>query len=421
MAKYGAVSFEKIKDVKTLIERDLIESVPIYDNSAFEQLGFNVITDIENADVAYQFMAKSGTAEVYDPDNLSDHPLGYLIPRKLEVTMAVRRLKDNIQYYREKEPFSILGSNQTFQFPNTEQRLRWIMDAYRGDIIAPLFFGNKSLGKKNPMGLYDGTYTIIDQLINSGEISEGHFNYKKIDPMVKPTEIGEMYENFEVWVESWDPKLKGAERVLVYLPNTTKKQLIGDYMKVFTGFQSSVAGTNAFRFVGYDNIELVSSSLMGEPSAESGARMIATLPGNIDFGCDTESSDAAIGMMNDPADMNVIIYQIQTAQGVRIRSIASDAFCVSSGVNKPLEIANGSYYHDTITAFSNDKTMGKVVVSPEKTSYEKGESVTLTPTPESGAEFVKWADGATSNPRTIVFSGFPESYEAIFKKTENAG
>lgn len=418
MAKYVGISLEKIKEVKTIIERDLIESVPIYDNSVFEKLGFNVITDIENADVAFQFMAKSGTAERYDPDNLSDHPLGYLIPRKLKVELAVRRLKDNIQYYREKEPFSILGSNQTFQFPNTEQRLRWIMDAYRGDIIANLFFGNMSLGKKNPLGLYDGVNTIIDQLINSGEISEANFNFKRIDPMIKPTEVGEMYANFETWVESWDPKLKEAERVLVYLPNTTKKQLIGDYMQVFTGFQSATAGTNSFRFVGYENIELISSPLMGEPSSESGARMIATLPGNIDFGCDTETGSAFVNVVQSEADANVLIYQIQTAQGVRIRSIASDALCVSSGVNKPLAIANGNYYHDTITAFANDKTMGKVTVSPEKTSYEKGESVTLTPTPESGYEFVKWADGAVSNPRTIIFGGFPESYEAIFKKTE---
>lgn len=419
MAKYVGVKVDKVKEVKVKIERDLIESVPIYDNSVFEKLGFNVITDIENADVAYQFMSKSGTAEVYDPDNLTDHPLGYIIPRKLEVTMAVRRLKDNAQYYREKEPISIQGFNQTYQFPQTEQRLRWIMDAYRGDIIADLFFGNKSLGKKNPLGLYDGVYTIIDQLINSGEISESNFNYKRIDPMIKPTEVGEMYANFEEWVESWNPKLKEAERVLVYLPNTTKKQLIGDYMKVFTGFQSSTAGTSAFRFVGYDNIELLSSPLMGEPSAESGARMIATLPGNIDFGCDTESGDAMIDIHNSEADSNVLIYQIQTAQGVRIRNIASDAFCVSSGVNKPLEIANGNYYHDTITAFANDKTMGKVTVSPEKISYEKGESVTLTPVAEANYEFVKWADGAISNPRTIVFSGFPESYEAIFKKKES--
>lgn len=418
MAKYAKIGLAKVQEVKTIIERDLIESVPIYDDSVFEKLAFNVITDIENADVAYQFMAKSGTAQRYDPDNLEDHSLGYLIPRKLKVELAVRRLKDNLQFYREKEPFSILGSNQTYRFPNTEQRLRWIIDAYRGDILAALFFGNMSLGVKNPLGLYDGVYTIIDKLINSGEISESNFNFKRIDPMIKPTEIGEMYANFEGWVESWDPKLKEADRVLVYLPNTTKKQLIGDYMKVYTGFQSSAAGTNAFRFVGYENIELISSPLMGEPSAEAGARLVATLPGNIDFGCDTESGDAFVNVQESEKDANVLIYQVQTAQGVRIRNIASDALCVSSGTNKPLAIANGNYYHDTITAFANDKTMGKVTVSPEKISYETGESVTLTPTPESGYEFVKWADGAISNPRTIVFSGFPESYEAIFKKTE---
>ena len=68
--------------------------------------------------------------------------------------------------------------------------------------------------------------------------------------------------------------------------------------------------------------------------------------------------------------------------------------------------------------------MGSVSYTPEQAEYNEGDKVTMTATATEGYEFVKWSDNATINPRTIVFGGFPEAYEAIFQKkadTEGAG
>ena len=62
--------------------------------------------------------------------------------------------------------------------------------------------------------------------------------------------------------------------------------------------------------------------------------------------------------------------------------------------------------------------MGSVAVSPDQASYSAGDKITLTASAKESHEFVKWDDGATTNPRTIVFSGNPEHYQAIFKATE---
>lgn len=415
--KLRAVSLDHIKEVKTIIERELIESVVFYDNSVFDKLGMNVITDIENADVAYQFMGKNGATQVYEAGNLTANPLGYLKARKLEVTLAARLIADNVQNYREKEPWTLGKFNETHEPTNTEFIMRKTMEIYRGDVLAPMFFGNPSLGKKHPLGLYKGVNTIIDELINSGEISEGKLNYTQLEaPFVAPAQVGDLYEAFVAWVESWDAKLREAERVLVYLPSITKRQLISDYMQKFTGFQSKGSNSSAFRMEPYENIELISDPRMGNPDGEVGARLIATIPGNIDFGCDTESDDAKVGIIQPEADINVFYYQIQTAQGMRIRNTESEAFNVSSGLNHSVLVGNGQYTDETISVSVNDKTMGSAVVDPVKTSYAKGESVTLTATAAEGHKFVKWSDNATNNPRTIIASGFPESYQAIFEK-----
>ena len=48
----------------------------------------------------------------------------------------------------------------------------------------------------------------------------------------------------------------------------------------------------------------------------------------------------------------------------------------------------------------NDDNMGSVV--GDAGFYESGTEVTLTATPNEGYHFVKWSDGNTENPRTIV-------------------
>lgn len=59
----------------------------------------------------------------------------------------------------------------------------------------------------------------------------------------------------------------------------------------------------------------------------------------------------------------------------------------------------------------NDTAMGSV---SGMGSYDKGTSVTLTATPNSGYKFVEWGDGVTDNPRTVVADVNGVTYSAIF-------
>ena len=175
-----------------------------------------------------------------------------------------------------------------------------------------------------------------------------------------------------------------------------------------------------FRFFEMPKARFVTNAAMGE-----GDCLIATLPYNLDFASDMNGkvTDGHIEMDRDQNDFNVLIFQIQTAQGTRIRRISSDVFCVSNGKNTPYGALGGEYTEDTLSASANDSSMGSVDWTPKQETYMEGDKVTLTATANEGFEFVKWSDGGSLNPRTIVYSGFPEVYEAIFqaKAEEGAG
>jgi hypothetical protein len=56
---------------------------------------------------------------------------------------------------------------------------------------------------------------------------------------------------------------------------------------------------------------------------------------------------------------------------------------------------------------------GRVLRSPAKPSYEIGETVSLTAVPDADSAFVRWGDGVTTNPRSVVI-GTNNVIKAIF-------
>lgn len=413
---FHTLSVHQVQELTNVLAPDLIESPALLNASIFEKLYIKVLTDTEFQRTQMLFRRKAGEARQYKEGSTIKSKLGYIEERKLEVKQAWARYYENLQKFREKEPFSILGSNQTYNAPVSETIIRNIGKQYSEDVLNNMFWGKYALGPESPMGLYDGFWTQIDREINSGTISTGNMNYVTVEPIVNQPDsaVGDIYNSFIQFVESWHPALRDAEHVVVYCSPEVKRLLVTDYMKVFTGFQKESNASNSFRLFDMPNIELVSHAAMGK-----GDRLLATIPYNLEFGLDNLNDWNSVSMDHAEDDHNILIFQIQSTQGVRILDTSARKFCVSSGTNTQIEALVGDYQKNTFEVFVNDKTMGSVAVSPSKTEYTEGESITMTPTAKSGFKFVKWADNAVSNPRTVIYSGYPEKHEAIFEKDES--
>lgn len=407
---YRMLSLEEVQHLTDVLAPDIITSPVLLNADIFAELGIKVLTGVEYRNSIMVFNRKGGTARAYKAGNKINSSLGYMEERKLEVHLSWNRYPDNIQNYREKEPFSVLGTNGTYEAPNSEFAIREIGKAYSEDVMSNLFFGNRALGDDNALGLYDGFNTLINVEMNAGKIAESYFNYKEIDPIVEQT-AGDEAENFRIFQDfynSWHPRLKAAPLVNVLCSPETKMLIVDGYLQKYTGMQSPDAATDSFRFLGMPNVKLVANPIVGK-----GARMIATVPGNLEFGCDTLNDWNKVFVQRNYDDANEIVYQVQSAQGCRIRQITGDKLCVSSGTNTPLDALNGDYQNDSISLKFDPEVFTSVTKSPDKTNYAAGETVTLTATPKEGKVFKKWSDNVTINPRTIVTGGIPITLEAI--------
>lgn len=409
------LSEQNVSHIKDILAPDIIES-PVLDNMAvFNKLRIKVIEDIEYAQTQIIFRRKGGEARRYKQGATLESTLGYMDESKLVMNQIWSHYYQNLQNFREKQPFSILGSNGTYNAPVSEFILRQIAKQFASDNLNCLFFGNSKKGEKDPLGLYDGYWTIINNLINLGKISSKEGNLVACDPINDgpETQDGENFDAFVEWVEGWHPLLRNAEEVIVYMSPKQKRLITHSYMRKFTGLQTTSAGNDSFTFVGMENIHIVTDGIIGK-----GGRMIATVPENLQFGLDRTSDWNAVFMTHDPHDMNVLIFQVQSTVGARILDIAPSKFCVSDGTIEQAEQLNGDYQKNTLTVTSNNEEWGKVTLSPQKDVYDAGETVKLTATAESNYKFVKWSDGATISPRDIVYSGFPTVLQAIFEKDD---
>ena len=412
--EYHALNISQVKELTNILSSDIIES-PVTDNlERFNNLYIRVIEDTEFERTQFIFRRKGGEARRYKPGTTLKSTLGFMEENKLIAYQSWARYEENLQSFREKHPFSILGSNKTYDAPVSEFAIRNIGKQYAGDVFNNLFFGDIEKGYEDPYGLYNGYWTLINSMINKGTISTQKNNLVKCDEMDDvETEDGENYDIFVRWVEKWHPLLRSAQRVVVYMSPEQKRRIIHSYFRKFTGLQTQQGGNDTFRLLDMPNIELKADAVIG-----TGNRMIATVPNNLEFGLDQTDDWNKVNVDHDQNDFNVLIFQIQSTQGCRILDVSATKFAVSDGsINQIVEL-NGDYQKSSITAVANDASMGKVTLSPQKDEYIQGETVQMTPTPEGGYEFSKWSDGSTDNPRNIVFDGTPMMFQAIFEASE---
>lgn len=412
--KNNALSVDQILTITREVEPDILESASLVNDSVFEDLQINVIRDLENVSSLMVFDRKIGTTRRYQAGKELRSKVGFMHERELKVALSWNRYTENIQNFREKAPFSILGSNETYAFSATQTAflLNQMAISYSTDLLSNLFFGKEAKGVEDSYGLYDGYFAHIERDINAGRISVKNHNYQELDP-INGVDPEADYDTALKFYQNLDPKMKMQREIVIYCSETTLGHIARGYNMKYQGMQTASVLDPTFRFFEMPKARFVSHAAMGE-----GDCLIATLPYNLDFGSDMTGSvtDSTIKMANDQNDFNVLIFQIQTAQGTRIRRISSDVFCVSSGKNTPLGAMGGEYTEDTLTVGVNDSEAGSVSHTPEQDTYVEGDKITMEATANEGYEFVKWSDGGTLNPRTIVFSGFPESYEAIFQK-----
>lgn len=413
------IGIDNLTHVKDRLQGNIILGPAYYDEAELSRLAIKVITGVQFKDTATIFNRKGGTARKKVVGTPLDSNLGYLTERTLRANIVWNHYSGNEDDFQEKPVQMDINGSAAFHFPKTEEWLNQIGVQFSDDVFANLWHGDES-SENESMTLYNGFHTNLNADIAAGVVAAGKGNLVTCAAIDAPATEGDSsaWDTFLGWYNQWHPALKRKETI-VYLSTAYGQYIADAYEQKHRSLQAVQYlpdGNGNFKVREYPKITFAPSDDFG-----TGTRMIATVPGNMEFGVNSESDKSFVSIMHgDPTpggDHKTITFQVQGIFGTRILRVEAPFFVTNGGTIED-KYWSGDYLKDTFTVLANDGTMGEVSVSPAPVNgeYAKGTTLTLTATPKNGYHFVKWtgASEATTATASVVTKGQPEAATAIF-------
>ena len=405
-----AINLSQVQTLTEQLHVDLVSRASMLDDKMLEDLQITVTTDVENIDKLMLFNDKGLLARQYKPGAVKKVQLGTITENPAKVILAVTHPQDNVQKYREKEPFHV-NPDGTNNAEKTSFLLDKIAKRHAQDVRANYFYGNEANANlaetaenqvKLGLSLYDGIYTRIAKGITKGTISADIGNLITTGNLMAAGVTPEQaYNKFKEAYNALDADLLGADEILAYMSAELVDKVTEGYMLHHPQL-SPTTMNDGWRFTTMKNLKMVSHASMGR-----GSQIIFCLPGTLEYICDIRpESQANITVERNSDDHNLFDYQIQTAQATRIRDYSPKVFCVNEQVNTAPKVPAGDYIADVFTVGTDDETEGTAAItSGSKDLYQEGDVITVTATPESGFKFGSWSDGSKANPYNYTFPG----------------
>lgn len=315
----SAVNYDR--ELKTLPYAVLRETLGIH--------GINVISGIQNKDVITNFFRKGGMAKPYTPNPTERSDVGKTQERTLQTHKAFASVVDEPSRFKTTivGPDVLLGKNKTKQHPWELIMLQSIVRTFSEDIIDALFPAKYDTADRSPQGLFDGFDTLVDADITSGLISAANKNLVATGAINKPASDTDTqaYDKLLAFYQAANPFLRTASTNLL-IPFG-----MGDAydLAYFNKYKTKPTMDNFGRTVldgSGGKCTLVRSLAMG-----TGQRIMLTVPGNLDFGLDTESDDQFVQVRDIFEDPNFVQFWIQADYGCRIRNVDTKVFQINDG------------------------------------------------------------------------------------------
>lgn len=416
-----AINLSHVQTVTEQLHTDLVSRASMLNDKMLEDLKLTVTTDVENLDKLFLFNDKGLQARQYKQGAVKKVQLGKMIENAAKVVLAVTHPQDNVQKYREKEPFHV-NPDGTTNAEQTQFLLNKVAERHSQDVRANFFFGNEANAKleeteanqvKLGLSLYDGIYTKIAKAITNGTISEAIGNMVKTGNLLSASVTPEAaYEKFKAMYQSLNDDLRAADEVIAYVSSALADKIVEGYMVKHPQLAPATQ-QEGWKFSQMKNLTLITHSAMGK-----GSEIIFALPGILEYICDIRpEGQANITVERNSDDHNLFDYQIQTAQTSRVRDYSPRSICVNEQVNTPNNVPAGDYIADVFTVDTTDEQEGTAkITSGEKDLYAEGDIITVTATAKSGYKFAGWSDGATANPYNYEFGGGVVKLMAMFDK-----
>ncbi len=413
MAKF--IGLENVQTVANKLAPNITMGPAFYMKDELDRLGIKVETGVQYQMTKTVFAGKGGQTRKKVVGNVNEVKLGYLFERKLIANICVHRIRCNEDDFQEKPAMITINGNAAPHFAKTEEFMNEQAKLFAQDIFMNII-GGDAASEDETMNLFDGIITIQNTDINDGVVNEAGKNLIPSGVFDGPQTEGDTaaYDNFVAWENKWNPALK-KQKVRIYAPNDIMQAIADAYEQKHRSLKSANYQENGnFTLPGHPRRTFVPVDDF------SGTRIFASIENNIILGVNNESDSSFVDVEREPSqDTKDLVMQIQGIFGCMIVDPTSRAF-VTNGGSAELAFQSGDYMKDAVYVTSNDTTKGTVAIAngsnpvESGTEVAKGTTLTLTATPKDGYKFVKWSNGSTANPTTIVATGDPMAITGVF-------
>ena len=302
--------------------------------------GFNIMPGVQNKDVITNYFRYGGIAKPYVPEKVEEALVGKTQERILQVQKAYTNVRDEPSRFKKTVigPDQILGKNKSKQHPWQLVMLWSMITTYGEDIIDAIFPAKYDPDDRSPMGLFDGIDTLIDRDITNGLISPALGNQRNTGALTMPTSDTDttVYDQLVEFWRTAHPLLKAANTELL-VPTEIAEAYDRAYAIKYKTKPTMDIFNRTFLDGTSNRSRIVRSDAMG-----TGQRIILTVPGNFDFGMDTESDATFVQIRDIDPDPNVVRFWIQADYGCRVRNVHPKVFRINEGTPVP-QMLSGDY------------------------------------------------------------------------------
>ena len=417
MANEKFIGLENVQSVANKLSPNIVFGPAYYMKDELDRLGIKVETGVQHQLTKSVFAGKGGQTRRKEVGNVKESKLGYLFSRKLTANICVHRIRCNEDDFKEKPGNISINGSAAMRFEKTEEFMTEQAKVFAQDVFNNII-GGDAASDDEEMNLFDGLLTVMAVDINDGTVNQAAKNLVPSGVFDAPQSEGDSsaFEEFVKWHNGWSKELK-KQKVNVYLPTDIAQAIADAYEQKHRSHKSVTDLDNGNYQIKSDGL----SKLTFIPVDEiKGNLVFATIEGNLLLGVNNESDDSFVNVVPEPSrDTKDLVMQIQGIFGFMLVDPTARAFVTNGGAAE-IEFNSGDYTKDAVYVTANDATLGDVVIKNGQETIEsgtevaKGTTLTLTATPKTGKNFVKWSNGQTSATINIVATGDPMAIVAVF-------
>ena len=415
MANEKFIGLENVKSVANKLSPNIVFGPAYYMKDELDRLGIKVETGVQHQLTKTVFAGKGGQTRRKEVGNVKESKLGYLFSRKLTANICVHRIRCNEDDFKEKPGNITINGSAAIRFEKTEEFMTEQAKLFAQDVFNNII-GGDAASNNEEMNLFDGLLTVMSVDINDGTVNQAANNLIPSGVFDAPQSEGDSaaYDNYVKWENSWSPALK-KQNVNVYLVRE-------DALAIADAFEQKHRSHQGAQWLDNGNFKLPGHSKRTFIPVDDykGTLAFATIEGNLLLGVNNESDDSFVDVEKEPShDTKDLVMQIQGIFGFMLVDPTARAFVTNGGAAE-MSFNSGDYTKDAVYVTANDATLGDVVIKkgqetiPSGTEVAKGTTLTLTATPKTGKQFVKWSNGQTAATISIVATGDPMAVVAIF-------